>query len=111
MKLVHVRAVVARLSRRSDVLVETLNDAWLIRIPRDADFVCEITVPIDWCFEWFACVKPVGKNDHVWYDWMEHYGSSDDDLDIEMAECIESFVERVTRSELKLPLSIYAEEP
>ena len=107
MKLFRVREVVEKLGRRSDVTVEVQNNAWLIRIPKGADFVCEVTVPIDWCFEWFACVKQVGMKDDVWSDWMDHYGSSDAELDAEMAGCIEAFVERVTRSELKLPLSIW----
>ena len=108
MKLVHVRKLIDRLSRRSDVEVETNGD-WLIRIPKGRDFVCEVTVPIDWCFEWHACVKQLGKKEDVWYDWMDHYGSPEEALDAEMAECIEAFVERVAQSDLKLPLSIYEE--
>jgi hypothetical protein len=52
-------------------------------------------------------VKSVGKKNPVWDDSMEHYGSPDNELDAEMAECIEAFVERVSQSELTLPLSIY----
>jgi hypothetical protein len=107
MKTPRVRHVIDGLRDRGDLVVEDRKDAWLVRIPKGSEFVCEITVPRDWCFEWFACVKRVDEKKPDWSDWMEHYGSPDEVLDAEMADCITSFVARVTQSELKLPLNIY----
>lgn len=107
-KLLGVRKLIVRLSSRDDLIVEERKDAWLIRIPK-GDSVCEVTIPIDWCFEWFACVKQQENKDDLWSDSMQHYGSPNDVLDAEMARDIEAFIERVTQSDIILPLSIYEE--
>jgi hypothetical protein len=109
-KFIHVRDMVARLSGRGDITVNTEKGTWVIRIPKGPDFVCEVAVPIDWCFEWHACVRPAAGKEHIWHDWMEHYGSPHEALDAEMAASIEAFVVRVAGSELKLPLRIHAEK-
>jgi hypothetical protein len=63
--------------------------------------MCEITIPHN-VFEWFADVKRLADGKIVWTDWMEHYGSTNDKLDAEMAEIIIAFVDRVAGAELRL---------
>lgn len=101
-----VRAAVEKLKTLSDVSVVE-KDAWIVRIPKRGGLECEITIPIDWCFEWFTRIKKDGKE--CWSDWMEHHGLPDKELDSEMAEAILSYVDRVMQSALTQPVRMYEE--
>lgn len=65
-QLPKVRALIEALKTRPGVYVEA-GEAWLVRVPKD-DLVCEITIPIDWCFEWFVSVRGGPKKGEVWSD-------------------------------------------
>ena len=103
--MIQIRRLIENLRGRADLSVQDLDQAWLIRIPKGENHVCEVTIPHS-AFEWFACVKRLEDNMEVWSDWLDHYDSTDDKLDTEMAESISAFIERVTASELQLPLQI-----
>jgi len=107
--MTRVRKLVEELRSRSGLTVEDQKDAWLVHIPKGQEFVCEVTIPRD-RFEWFASVKRIEDKKEAWGDWMDHYGSTDTELDAERAECILAFIERVLRSELQLPLIMYEEK-
>ena len=102
----HVHQLIDTFRSRTDLTVTDQEDAWLILIPKGFRDICRVTVPRE-RFAWFAEVRRDGEE--VWKDWMEHYGSPPPELDADMAECIASFVERITSRELILPLEIYAE--
>ena len=104
--MIRVQTLVEELRGVTGLSVEDGETAWLIRIPKGENLMCEVTVPRE-RFEWFAAVKRRGEKKDEWSDWMDHYGSADVQLDSEMAESIRAFVERVLRSEIRLPLSIY----
>jgi hypothetical protein len=96
--------LIDQLRHRSGVSVEEDASAWLVHIPKGAER-CEITIPKD-VFEWFASVKDV-EGKEVWSDWMDYYDASPEVLERQMKEDISSFIERVLRSDLKLPLCIW----
>lgn len=87
--------------------VSVAKSAWIVRVPKESGAECEVTIPIDWCYEWFASLKKDGKE--VWSDQMEHYGSPDEELDAAMADAILSYVTRVAQSDLASPVSLYEE--
>jgi hypothetical protein len=97
------------LRKRADVGVVDQKQSWSAVITKGRDFFCEVTVPHD-VLEWFACVKRRQDNTEVWSDWMD-YSSYDDrpkeNLEAQMAHDILDFVDRVSASELVLPLRIY----
>ena len=104
-----VRAVIEKLKMRSDISVEVGKTAWLIRIAKPENIVCEVTVPIDWCFEWFVSVRRNGQKEEVWSDWMEHYGAPDERLDAEMADDLLSFIDRAVQSNVSTPINLCEE--
>ena len=108
-QLPKVHAVIEKLKMRSDVSVEVSKTAWLIRIAKAEDIVCEVTVPIDWCFEWFVSVRRKGQKEEVWSDRMEHYGAPDDRLDAEMANDLLAFIDRAIQSDVGTPIYLCEE--
>ena len=106
-----LRKLVNQLRTRGDLTVDDQQSAWVVRIPKGKAFVCEAMIPFD-VLEWFASVKRTEDEREVWSDWMDYRGyddSPDEKLEADMAEDIAAFVERVTTSELRLPLSIWKE--
>lgn len=102
-----VEQLIQSLRSRKDLLVQDQNDAWLVTIPKGPAGECRVTVPRR-AFEWFADATRDGKQ--LWSDWMDHYDANAAELDAEMARDIAAFIERVTSSELRLPLQIYKEK-
>lgn len=102
-----VEQLVRSLEARSDVSVESHQDAWIVRVPR-GEFVCDVTIPVS-VHEWFAAVRRASDGGEVWSDWMDHYGSSKAELDAERAASISAFLERVFTDGIQPPLSIYVE--
>lgn len=102
-----VEEFVRGLAARSDVSVESRQDAWIVRVPR-GEFVCEVIIPVG-VHEWFATVRRASDGGEVWSDWMDHYGSSKAELDAERAASISAFIERVVTDGIRLPLSIHVE--
>lgn len=103
-----VGAAIEELKARRGVHVETGETTWTIRFVAGA-LVCEVTVPIDWCFEWFVTVTRSEGKEEVWRDWTEHYGTHNEALDAEMAADILSFVDRASKSDLLEPISLHEE--
>jgi hypothetical protein len=105
--------LIESLRTRSDVGIVDQKNSWLITINKGRDFVCEIIVPHD-VLEWYATVKHRSEKKEMWSDWMDYSGYDDsprEKLEGDMAEDITAFVDRVSRSELCLPLEIYKEGP
>jgi hypothetical protein len=105
----HVREMIELLRKRADVGVVEQEQSWSVVIRKGRDLFCEITVPHD-VLEWSACVKRREDNREVWSDWMDYSGYDDrpkDDLEAQMADDILAFIDRVSVSELVLPLRIY----
>ena len=107
----HIRQLIDVLQKRSDVGVVEQEQSWLVVITKGRDLVCEVTIPHD-VLEWFACVKSRKEKREVWSDWMDYDGYADspkEKLEAEMADDILAFIDRVSLSELVLPLRIYEE--
>ncbi len=99
------------LRNRSDVGIVEREQSWLVVIPKGHDFVCEVTIPHE-VLEWFASVKQRPDMREVWSDWMDYTGYDDspmEKLEADMADDITAFIDRVSTSELVLPLSIWEE--
>ena len=106
-----IRQLIEELRKRSDVGVVEQQHSWLVTITKGRNLFCELTIPHD-VLEWFACVKDRRNEREVWSDWMDYSGydnSPTDKLTAEMAAHILAFVDRVSASELVLPLRIYEE--
>lgn len=99
-----VGQLIRSLQERPDISVESRTDAWIVRVPR-GEFVCEVTIPVR-VQEWFATVQWADDGTEVGSDWMDHYGSSEQELDAERAESISAFIERVFRDGIRPPFSI-----
>jgi hypothetical protein len=106
-----IAKLIESLRERSDVGVIDEKESWLISISKGRYFVCEVTVPRE-VLEWYACVKDWREKKETWSDWMDYSGYDDrtpEKLESEMAQDILAFVDRVSGSELRLPLQIYEE--
>ena len=101
-----VEQFVKNLQKRTDVIVESQEHSWLVRVPR-GEFVCEVTIPVR-VQEWFAAAKRAEDGSEVWSDWMDHYGADEPELDAERADSISAFIERVFTDGIQPPLSIHA---
>ena len=104
-----IRQLIESLRQRGDVGVSEQAQSWLVVITKGRELFCEITVPHD-VLEWFACVKHRHDKGEVWSDWMDYSGYDDspkETLEAKMAEDILAFVNRVSTSELVLPMQIY----
>ncbi|MCX6951222.1 MAG: hypothetical protein NTV51_03420 [Verrucomicrobia bacterium] len=104
--MTRVQQLIEGLRSRNNLVVEDREDAWLMRIPMGQAMACVLTIPRA-RFEWFASVTRVADKTETWSDWMDHYGSSREELDAEMAVCISAFVERVVTSGLQSPFRIH----
>ena len=107
----HIHQLIESLRQRSDVGVVEQERSWLVIITKGRDMFCEITIPRD-VLEWFASVKQRHDKREVWSDWMDYTGYDarpKEELEKEMTEDILAFIDRVSISELVLPLSIYEE--
>ena len=105
----HVRQLIDSLRKRSDVAVVEQEQSWVVVMTKGRDLCCEVTIPRD-VLEWFASVKRRQDKREVWSDCMDYDGYDDrpkERLESEMADDILSFIERVSASELVLPLRIY----
>jgi hypothetical protein len=105
----HIHQLIDSLGKRSDVVVVEQEQSWLIVITTGRDLLCEVTIPCD-VLEWFASVKRRQNKREVWSDWMDYAGYDDrpkEKLEAEMADDILRFVDRVSASELGLPLRIH----
>jgi hypothetical protein len=105
----HVRQMIELLQKRADLSVVDHEQSWSVVITKGRDFLCEVTVPHQ-VLEWFACVKRQQDNKEVWSDWMDYSGHDDspqEKLETQMADDILAFIDRVSVSELVLPLRIY----
>ena len=97
------------LSKRSEVRIVAQQQSWLVVIPKGPDFVCEVTVPYE-VLEWYANVKKRPDMQEVWSDWMDYTGYNDspmEKLEAEMVDDLIAFIDRVSGSELVLPLTIW----
>ena len=106
-----IRQLIEVLRKRSDVGVVEQKQSWLVVITKGRDFVCEVTIPHE-ILEWFACVKQRQDMREVWSDWMDYTGYDEspiEKLEADMADHILDFIDRVSVSEVVLPLSIYEE--
>ena len=106
-----IHQLIESLQQRSDVGIVEQEQSWLVVITKGRDLFCEVTIPRD-VLEWFASVKQQHDKQEVWSDWMDYAGYDDrpkEKLEAEMADDILSFIDRVSASELVLPLSIYEE--
>jgi len=104
-----IRDLIEKLRTRSDVGIANEKNAWRIVITKGKDYFCEVTVPHD-VLEWFVCVKRRGEEKEQWSDWMDYGGYDDtakEELESQMADDVAGFVDRVSISELRLPLKIY----
>src|SRR6266404_4343028 len=105
----HIRDSIDKLRTRSDVGIVDERNAWRIVTSKGRDYFCEVTVPHD-VLEWFACVKRRGHEKEEGSDWMDYCGYDNtplEKLELRMAEYIAAFVDRVSSSELRLPLQIH----
>lgn len=59
-----------------------------------------ITIPHD-VFEWFIDVFD-GQDNKVHSNWIDHYGDTDSNLNLEMKESVENFIQSVTRYPLRV---------
>ena len=101
--------LIEQLRTRSDVGVVDQPQLWLVTITKGRDLICEVTVPHS-VLEWFASVKNRRDKAELWSDWMDYSGYDDkprEKLEAEMAGHILAFIERVSMTELLLPLKIY----
>ena len=108
----HIRQLIEVLRKRDDVGIVEQEHSWLVLITKGCDLFCEVTIPHD-VLEWFACVKNRREDREVWSDWMDYSGYDDasgEKLEAEMATDILAFIERVSGSELVLPLRMYEEK-
>lgn len=106
-----IRQLVEVLRKRSDVGIVDQEQSWLVVISKGQDFVCEVTIP-PMVLEWFAGVKQRPDMREVWSDWMDYTGYDDspmEKLEADMAGDITAFIDRLSTSELVLPLSIWEE--
>jgi hypothetical protein len=106
-----IHELIELLRQRSDVCVIEREQSWLAVITKGRDWICEVTIPHD-ILEWFACVKHQPDKKEAWSDWMDYSGHDDspkEKLEAEMADNILAFIDRVSASELVLPLRIYEE--
>jgi hypothetical protein len=106
-----IQQLIESLRQRSDVGIVEQEQSWLVVITKGRDLFCEVTIPHD-VLEWFASVKQRHDKREVWSDWMDYTGYDDrptEQLEAEMADHILAFIDRVSVSELVLPLSIYEE--
>ena len=107
-----IRQLIEVLRKRSDVGVVEQEQSWLVVITKGRDLICEVTIPHD-VLEWYAHVKRQQDKREVWSDWMDYSGYDDsprEKLEAEMADDILAFIDRVSVSELVLPLRIYEEK-
>jgi hypothetical protein len=108
----HIHQLIELLRKRSDVGIVEQEQSWLVVIMKGRDLFCEVTIPHD-VLEWFACLKQQQDKKEVWSDWMDYSGYDDspmEKLEAEMARDILAFIDRVSASELVLPLRIYEEK-
>ncbi len=108
----HIRELIESLQQRSDLSVVEQDQCWQVVITKGRDLSCEVTIPRD-VLEWFARVKQRQDKREVWSDWMDYTGYDDrpkEQLEAEMADDILAFIDRVSASELVLPLRIYEEK-
>jgi hypothetical protein len=106
-----IRQLIESLRQSSDIGVVEQEQSWRVVITMGRDLFCEVTIPHD-VVEWFACVKSRQERREVWSDWMDYEGYDDspkEKLEAEMAGDILAFIDRVSGSELVLPLRIYEE--
>jgi hypothetical protein len=104
-----IRKSIEELRVRSNLTVLDQKNSWIVSIPKGNEWICEITIPHD-VLEWFACVKRREDQKEVWSDWMDYCGYDDsplETLEAEMTGDIRGFVDRVVKSELRVPLQIY----
>lgn len=104
--------LIETLRHRIDLRIVEQKQSWLVVIPKGPDFVCEVTIPHQ-VLEWFASVKQQQDAREVWSDWMDYTGhdnSQMEKLEAEMADDILAFIDRVSASELVLPLNIWKEK-
>lgn len=106
-----IRQLIEVLRKRSDMSIVEQKQSWLVVIPKGPDFVCEVTIPHE-VHEWFASLKKRPDMQEVWSDWMDYTGYDDspmEKLEAEMADDLIAFIDRVSASELVLPLTIWEE--
>lgn len=104
-----ILSMIERVRTRPDIEVIDQEQSWKLLIPQGGLFVCEVTVPHT-VLEWFAAVRDRTESKEAWSDWMDYEGYDDtpkSELEESMAEDVERFVDRVSKQQLSLPLSIY----
>ena len=108
-----IRQLIESLRQRSDIDVVEQDQSWRVVIAKGRDLSCVVTIPHD-VLEWFACVKSRKKNREVWSDWMDYDGYDDspkETLEAEMAKDVLALIDRVSVSDLVLPLRIHEARP
>jgi hypothetical protein len=106
-----IHQLIGSLRKRGDLGIVEQEQSWLVVITKGRDLFCEVTIPHD-VLEWSASVKQRQDKREVWSDWMDYTGYDDrpkEQLEAEMTDDILAFIDRVSVSELLLPLSIYKE--
>ncbi len=101
--------MIARMRMRPDVGVVDQEQSWRLLVPNGETHFCEVTVPYA-VFEWFASVRDSVEDKELWSDWMDYEGYNDtsqEELEVLMANDVERFIDRVSKVPLSLPLSIY----
>jgi hypothetical protein len=104
-----IRRLIEDVRRRSDLGVVDEARSWRICITKGPDFICEVTVPHD-ILEWHASVRQRHDRKVIWSDWMDYSGYDDrpkEQLEVEMADDLLSFVDRVSTVEQLFPLKIH----
>ena len=101
-----VHKLIEEFRSRSDLGVVERKESWLSVISKGREFVCEVTAPRK-VLGWHARVKSRRQKKEVWSDGMDDEGyesTAQEKLEAEMAVEIAAFVDRVSASELCLPL-------
>ena len=104
-----IQQLIQELRARSDLGIADETESWRIVITKGRDLLCEITVPHD-VLEWHAIIRHRREKREVWSDWMDYSGYDNRpraSLEVEMADDVRAFVNRVSIKYPLLPLKIH----
>ena len=104
-----IQQMIQELRTRSDLGIANETHSWRIVITKGRDLCCEVIVPHE-ILEWHATIRNRHDEKEIWSDWMDYSGYENrplETLEVEMANDILAFVNRVSIKEPLLPVKIH----
>ena len=99
-----MKKLIAKLQQKSAVIITDKHESWDVAITRSPNLLFEVVIPHA-VLEWFVTAKNTASGKEIWSDWVDYYHTSrdkSDDLQSQMRDDIERFIEHLLTSELRI---------